>query len=289
MIDGIWLVLRAAGFILLLQASGAVLFLALFAQELPAAAVRVIRARAARIALASLLCVIAQALVEPMHLAGEWQGAKDPALWGLTLAAPGAWIFWPRCAGLLVIVPALWRGRAALPVLALPAAVLALGSFLISGHALLDTHRLLLAPLLALHVLTVAFWFGALTPLHQVAQRESPPVAAAVLRRFSVYASWLVPLLGVAGVAMACLLLPDLAALTRPYGAILCLKALLFVTLLALAARNKLALVPALSRAEAPARAALLRNLVLEYLLVAAVLIATAAMTGLFSPAAGAT
>lgn len=286
MIDGTWLVLRAAGFILLLQATGAVLFLALFPQELPAATAGVIRTRAACIACAALLCVIAQALFEPMHLAGEWQGARDTALWRLTLLAPGAWVFWLRCAGLAVIVPALWPESTALRALAVPAAMLALGSFLVSGHALVDTQRLLLAPLLALHVLAVAFWFGALGPLRQVVQRESPAVAARVLRRFSLGAAWLVPLLGLAGVTMACLLLPDLAALARPYGAILCLKALLFVTLLALAARNKFVLVAALARAEAAARAALLRNLVLEYLLIGAVLTATAVMTGLFSPGA---
>ena len=69
--------------------------------------------------------------------------------------------------------------------LARPAAFLALGSFLVSGHALLDTHRLLLAPLLGLHVLAVAFWFGALWPLRQVAELEPAPRAAAVLHSFS--------------------------------------------------------------------------------------------------------
>jgi putative copper export protein len=65
-------------------------------------------------------------------------------------------------------------------------------------------------------------------------------------------------------------------------------KVLLFAVLLALAARNKLALVPALARADLRALPALRRNLMLEYALVCTVLTATALLTGLFSPAAGA-
>ena len=76
------------------------------------------------------------------------------------------------------------------------------------------------------------------------------------------------PLLGLAGVGLAAVLLPDLAALRRPYGQILCVKALLFAVLLALAARNKLALVPALARADLRALPVLRRNLLLEYALI---------------------
>jgi hypothetical protein len=43
MIDAGWLVLRAAGFILVLQASGAVLFLALFARQLTPRSLGVVR------------------------------------------------------------------------------------------------------------------------------------------------------------------------------------------------------------------------------------------------------
>lgn len=287
MIDAGWLVLRAAGFILVLQASGAVLFLALFAQHLAPRSLGVIRMTAAQVARAALLCVCAQALVEPLHLAGEWAGLKDPLLWRLAWLGPGAWIIWLRLLGLTLLLQALRPNRALQPP-AGAGALLALGSFLVSGHALVDTHRLLLAPLLGLHVLTVAFWFGALWPLRQVAELEPAARAAAVLHSFSRRAVWLVPLLGLAGLGVAVVLLPDLAALRRPYGQILCLKVLLFAVLLALAARNKLALVPALARADLRALPALRRNLMLEYALICTVLTATALLTGFFSPAAGA-
>ena len=192
-----------------------------------------------------------------------------------------------RLIGLTLLLLAL-RPHVHCRPLARAGAFLALGSFLVSGHALLDTHRMLLAPLLGLHVLAVAFWFGALWPLRQVAELEPAPRAAAVLHSFSRRAVWLVPLLGLAGLGLAGVLLPDLAALRRPYGQILCVKVLLFAVLLALAARNKLALVPALARADSRALPALRRNLMLEYALICTVLTATALMTGLFSPAAGA-
>ena len=269
----------------MLQASGAVLF-ALFARQLTPS-VGVVQMTAAHVARAALLCVCTQALLEPLHLAGAWEGVKDPLLWRLAWLGPGAWIVWLRLVGLSLLLLALRRHAKVLP-LARPAAFLALGSFLVSGHALLDTHRLLLAPLLGLHVLAVAFWFGALWPLRQVAELEPAPRAAAVLHSFSRRAVWLVPLLGLAGLGLGGVLLPDLAALRRPYGQILCVKVLLFAVLLALAARNKLALVPALARADSRALPALRRNLMLEYALICTVLTATAVMTGLFSPSAAA-
>ena len=88
-----------------------------------------------------------------------------------------------------------------------------------------------------------------------------------------------------AGVTLACTLLPGLAALRRPYGMLVCVKALLFAALLALAALNRQRLTPALARGEAWALPVLRRSLSAEYLLLGTALIATAALTGFFSPA----
>ena len=132
--------------------------------------------------------------------------------------------------------------------------------------------------------LLVAFWFGALAPLRTVARLEAPAQVAVALRHFSAYALWLVPLLALAGVTLACTLLPGLAALRRPYGMLVCVKALLFAALLALAALNRQRLTPALARGEAWALPVLRRSLSAEYLLLGTALIATAALTGFFSP-----
>jgi putative copper export protein len=166
----------------------------------------------------------------------------------------------------------------------LTGALLALSSFLVSGHVWLDAHRVLLVPVLGLHVTLVAFWFGALRPLHTVACLEPAEAVARVLKDFSAYALWLVPFLGLAGVTLGCVLLPDLAALRRPYGLLLCLKGVLFAALLALAALNRQKLTPALARGEARALTLLRRSLGAEYVLIGAALAATATLTGFFSP-----
>jgi copper resistance protein D len=284
MIDGLWLALRAAAFILVLQAAGYALFLTLFARALTPPVLTAMRPAAARVAAAALVLVLAQGLFEPAHLAGAWEGMADLALRRLVVGSLGGAVLALRLIGLALLVLALRRPRADAVPFALPAALIALGSFLVSGHVRLDAHRVLLIPLLGLHVLLVAFWFGALLPLRTLARLEPAGAVAQVLSRFSAYASWLVPLLGVAGLTLACTLLPDLAALRRPYGMLLCLKALLFAALLGLAALNRQSLTPALARGEARALATLRRSLTAEYVLMGTALVATAALTGFFSP-----
>ena len=106
----------------------------------------------------------------------------------------------------------------------------------------------------------------------------------APLEAFSVRALWLVPLMALAGVAMAALLLPDLAALGRPYGMLLIAKALLFSAALAAAALNRRRWLPALRAGSAAARRGLFATLVPEYLVLAAAIAVTAVMSGAFSP-----
>jgi putative copper export protein len=281
MIDGLWLALRAAGFVLLVQAGGTVLFRAGFAEGMDARAGRDLKAYALRLTLAALAVVIAQGLIEPMHLAGAWEGLTDPALRHLALASPGGVVLWLRFMGLGTLALALWRAH---PGLALPAALVALCSFLVSGHTLVDPHRVLLLPLLALHVGAAAFWFGALGCLRRPVLAASGAAYVALLGRFSARALWLVPLLALAGVLLAATLLPDWAALRRPYGLLLLTKATLFAVLMGLAALNRQRLVPGLARGDPQAPARLAMTLRAEYLLVLVVLAVTAWMTGAFSP-----
>src|SRR4029077_14399767 len=95
---------------------------------------------------------------------------------------------------------------------------------------------------------------------------------------------WLVPLIPLAGLGMAAVLLPDFAALLAPYGLLLGAKLMLFAALMGLAALNKLRLSPALARGEPAALPRLRRSLAAEYVLICAVLSVTAALTGFFSP-----
>jgi putative copper export protein len=279
MIDGTWLVLRAADLMLALQAAGIAIFAAAYGSRLSSARVAV-AAAGVRCALAALGVLVAEVLFEPSHLAGDWEA--DLTATRLALASPAGAALLSRVAGAACIACGLHASGAPRRSLALAGAVAIVGSFALTGHTAVHERRLWLAPLLILHVSIVAFWFGSLWPLRLVLRLEPPATAAAVLTRFSVAAVWLVPLIAVAGAGMALLLLPDVAALRQPYGLALLTKASLFALLMALAAMNRLQLVPALAGTRAPEP--LRRSIALEYVLICIVLAVTALMTGRYSP-----
>jgi putative copper resistance protein D len=285
MTELVWLVLRAAGFALLLQAAGAALFLAAFGTRLTDAAAAV-RHTGRNTAIAALVVLAAQYLIEPVYMAGEWAGMTDAALHHLVLASATGATLALRAAAMVAVVGGLAsHGRAARAAAAAAGVVAVVGSFILTGHTAVHPHRVLLAALLLIHLLCVVFWFGALGPLRQVCALEPRERAAHVLRMFSAAALWLVPLLALAGAGMAVLLLPDLAALLAPYGLLLLAKVALFAALMALAALNRLRLVPALARGDPRATKRLRQSVAAEYLLIWVVLAVTAALTGLFSPA----
>jgi copper resistance protein D len=93
-----------------------------------------------------------------------------------------------------------------------------------------------------------------------------------------------VPLILVAGVAMAALLLPGVAALRQPYGELLLAKVVLFVALLGCGAFNKWRLGPALGRGELQAARRFRGVVIAECVLMVAVLSVTAVMTTFYSP-----
>jgi putative copper export protein len=281
MIDGTWLALRAAGLVLLFQAAGAVLYLATTPREL--AGVVPVRHAAERVALLALPLLIAQLVLVPAHLAGEWSGVADAALWRLTLQrlAPPLAL---RFAGLALVALGLRAAGRRAGSLALVGALLALASLLPGGHAAVSPYAPLLRASLALHVLIGSFWFGSLVPLSDATRLLPARELALVLSAFSRLAQWLVPLIAVSGIAMACLLLPTPGSLLAPYGLLLCGKGALFALLLGLAAANRGRYTPALARGEEGARAPLGRSIACEYALLVVVLVLTVLLTGFFSP-----
>jgi copper resistance protein D len=283
MIDDLWLAARAGAYLLVLQATGTYIFLLLFGQHIPTEAAAVARS-ARRCAGAALLVSILQLLLEPAYMAGEVVGSLDWSLWQLVLHSREAAVLGLRMAGMGGVIVALRIPVPGMRRIGIAGVALALGSFLASGHTVTSGSRWALLPLLGLHVLAVSFWLGSLWPLRRLARSTAPQPLAAVLKGFSRIAVRLVPLLGLAGVAMACLLLPGVAAVRTPYGLLVCTKALLFACLMGLAVLNRQRLTPALEQGSIAAAYALRRSLTAEYALVVLVLCVTAALTGVYSP-----
>jgi putative copper resistance protein D len=276
MIEGTWLALRVAALVLTLQAAGMALFTVLFARVfLPAA----VRRSGARVACAAFVLVGLQLLAEPAHLALGWAAIADPAMLRLAAASASTWTLAVRALGLLCILAGI-RSAA----LRLAGIAVVLVSFAVSGHSVGHEHRAVLAAILIVHVAIVAFWLGALAPLRLVLVREAAGPAAQLLREFSRLAVWLVPVIALAGLSLALLLLPDAASLLQPYGLLLLVKVVLFAVLMGIAGLNRLRLVPALTRGEPGAAKSLARSIGIEWFLICGVLAVTAVMTGSFSP-----
>jgi putative copper export protein len=286
---------REGCFLSLFQACGASFFLAGWGARLAGSAVPI--ARLGRwAAAAGVLLVLAHQSLEAARMSGEYGGLLDGGLQWLALASTGGAAHGAQALGLLLIVAGLASPPDAPPGaapegartdLAIAGSTLAVLAFTITGHTSVAAHRAVLAPLLAVHLLIVAFWFGALAPLSLVLARESRQVAGWALRRFSAIAVFLVPVIPIAGLALAWGLVPGLAVLHRPYGELLAVKLAGFALLMVFAALNHLRLVPAFVRdghGGAAPGAVLRGTLAAEMALLAAVFAATAVLTGYYAP-----
>jgi putative copper resistance protein D len=282
-VDALSVVVRALSFIALFQAAGIALFIALFGGQVVATGAVIRKIGAISAYLAGAL-VFVHYLLEPARMAGDFSGVIDPTLQGMVLHSSVSVALCWRLAGLALIAVGLRVQGSLGVVLGVTGAVLAVTAFALVGHTTENPARWLLSVLLIAHLLAVAFWFGALVPLHTVSLREPAPGAAAVVERFSALAIRIVPALFVAGFAVAVFLLQTFTALFTPYGALLMVKVLGFGVLMVLASLNKWRLGPALATGSARAGSAFRHSLIAEYVLICAVLSATAALTTFYSP-----
>jgi putative copper resistance protein D len=228
--------------------------------------------------------LIAHGLVEPVRLTGNFSAMFDRSLQALLLASDFGTTLAVRALGLVIIVGSTRKQATASTGIALIGTMLIAASFAFMGHTAADPQRWLLAPLLCVHLIAVAFWFGSLWPLLTVTRLETAAVAGAVIERFSRTALGGVPVILLAGLAMAGLLLPGLASLGTPYGLALLAKLGGFAQLLGLADLNKWRLAPGIALGNPKLVAAFRFSVVAEWVLMVAVITVTAAMTALFSP-----
>jgi len=300
MSDILSVVLRILSFVLQLQAAGTVFFAAAFGPALTISLPGV-RTLARATAVAALFVVAGHYLLEAARMAGDMSGVFDSNLQNVAWTSSSGGAFAVRELGLLLIIAGMRATPASITrsfptfgltrlfargftIVGVTGAVLVAASFTLTGHTATNAQRGFLAPLLLAHLLIIAFWFGALLPLCLVTLRESRERTSRVVTIFSASAFWLVPLILIAGVAMAVLLLPNVAALARPYGEFVITKSVLFAVLLALASLNKWRFGPALGRGELVAGRAFRRTVVSEYVIIIVVLSVTAVMTAFFAP-----
>jgi len=282
MIDVAWLVLRVLSFVLTLQAAGMALYRLRLAYHPPQAGVA-LAVDARRAALAASLVVAAQIPMEPAYLAGELSGVldSDTAAFALITAGPELIV---RLIGVALLLRGARPDGAGRTALLLAGSALAVLSFALAGHVPHSGHGALLVPLLLIHVAIVAFWFGALWSLYRLTRLAECRELTQALTGFSRLAVWLVPLIAVAGIAIAAGLLSGVAALAQSYGLLLIAKGGCFALALGLAALNRQRLLPAIARGERAAVARLRGTLIGEYLLLCAALAVAAIMSGIYFP-----
>jgi putative copper resistance protein D len=281
--DVLSVILRALSFVMLFQAAGVAIFVAVFGRRLASSGEPVRRLGRAT-AIFAMVLVAGHYAIEAARMAGEMSGLWDPALQAMAWNSSARAALIGRLLGLALIAIGLLGTSVRGTLVALGGAVLATGAFTLTGHTSVSVHRGVMTALLMLHLLVLAFWFGALWPLCIATLRETPARAADIIDRFTAVATWLVPVILLAGLVMAVLLLPSLSALREPYGELLIAKVFGFALLMGLAAANKWRLAPALVSGTAQSGRWFRRSVAAEFVLIAAVLTVTAVMTSFFSP-----
>jgi putative copper resistance protein D len=274
---------RALAYMATLSAGGATYFLNYAGTLLTDPQSRRVRGAIGVSCLIAVVASVAQLASSVASMGESVSALWDPALTGMVLYSHAGTALALRLVGLGVLGIALKMGPAVRGA-ALSSATLAVISFAAVGHV----HALpALWPtlLLALHLICAAFWLGALWPLRRVALDGALAQTAALAERFGFLALTAVPLLLLAGVAMASQLLEAVSDLWRTqYGALLAAKIGVVALLLSIAAFNKLKLTPALKRGEMPALRSLRRSISLEMGFGFLILIVTATFTTFTGP-----
>ncbi|WP_088329428.1 CopD family protein [Lacimicrobium sp. SS2-24] len=219
------------------------------------------------------------------------RGAMDPAIVAM---------MWSTATG----DTALMRGIgliAALLILLLPMALGSTKKTQGAKHLIMMTAVLLLAysfvqlghisergwlnqALLMFHVFVMAWWFGALFPLKLACRSFSDEKLVEVMESFGKQAVYMVISSILAGVIMAVELIDSLAALFESsYGLTLLIKVVLVISILGIAATNKLKRVPSIK--DGTGRRSLSRSISIEIMVACSILLVTAALTSVVYPA----
>lgn len=242
---------RAAHFVGLMTGFGAAAFICLLrARGIGAPPERIVHAFFPAAAALALITGIAWFCLVAGNMAGDWRAGFDPATLKLVAASTEFGnVAVGRLVGLVLFLILCWR-KARMQILAGLAALL-LGALGLTSHAAAASGAL---PLLragndAMHLLAAGFWIGGLLVLGVLTARDyhKPQQLIAPFRLFSRFGTMAVALLVLSGIINAASILPVHAISARnAYADILAAKIGLALTMIALAAVNRLQLVPAL-------------------------------------------
>jgi putative copper export protein len=291
---GIWdaavVTARAATYAATMAASGGVFFLVYSHALLDSGCVARIRRLIRLLVIIAALAGGAMVLATAASMSGDAGGLVDAGLARMILQAGEGRASLVRLIG-LILIGANLTARRSPPAMALLGSVAAATSFAWTGHV----HSLgsvlpaawLPALVIVVHLLAVAFWLGALTPLLMVAGDADMARIAAAARRFGAAALIVVGALLAAGAGLLCLLLRNVSDLWNDdYGRLVLTKIIMVCGLLALAAVNHLHLTPRLFAYDEGALRALKRSIMAELAVAGCVLVVTAALTTLTGPPA---
>jgi len=155
-------------------------------------------------------------------------------------------------------------------------------SFTLQGHV--SELGIVEKGLLIVHVLVMAWWFGALLPLKRACLQLSDKELHLLMESFGKQASFSVSLLLSAGLWLVVKLVGSFDALiSSSYGQALLFKLAFVVSILAIAAKHKLKLVPQLKNNQG--REALSKSILIEMLVALAILFVTSGLTSVVGPA----
>ena len=283
---GLWdaagIALKTLTYAATLGAAGAAFFICYCGTLVARADSLRIRRMVLSLAVLSVLAGAAQIMVSAASMSGKTAGMWDGSLLGMVWQAGAGRANVVRAMGLLLAMPAVFSERR---WLAVPGAALAATSFAWTGHARSLDPDVIPVLLLGIHLLGVAFWLGALTPLLIVARGGEPSRIAGAAARFGAVAVFVVCGLLAAGATLLWMLLGGIAALWESaYGRCVLVKLILAACLLGLAAFNKLRLTPRLQGGDARASVSLRTSIRLELLLGISILAVTATFTSLMGP-----
>ncbi len=273
-----------------LGAAGGVFFLAYTRSLLEPSDRLAIGRLVCSLAAAAIAASAARVLVTAASMSEDAAGMLDARLLAMVWHGGEGRAAAMRAGGLLLAIPALVRdgrsglrdGRSGWP--AIIGAAVAATSFACVGHARAAVQAA--TPLLlGVHVVAVAFWVGALGPLAIQVRRREPPELGAVAARFGRIAMVVVGVLLASGAVVLWILLGSVSELWGSgYGCLACVKIAFVACLLALAAWNKLRLVPRIVAGDPSAVRSLRRTIHAEMVVAGLILLTTAVLTTLAGP-----